>query len=238
MWSDMSLVVIPLAYIDSIFSSISPVSVASYKAMCKETTQSWYEGLYKRRIQPYIGAMRLSAVREANVQSVLTKMILDGYSAKYVKGVRTMLFSLFDKAQANNLIVRNPAQRLKGGGKEQKERRELTPDERTAYLAACKTHPFGQFAAILYFFGLRRGEALALKKSDFTVGIDGAAVSLSITKQHIFPDNNMPQIGTPKTAAGTRTLPIPDKAPEYINFEGLPQGLLFSAVKVDDNGNE
>ena len=206
----------------------------SYKTMCKETTKRFYERMYYNHIEHEIGAMRVSNVREANLQAILSKMASNGYSEKTVKSVRSLLFGLFDKAQANQLIIANPAKRLTASGKAKKTRRALTPEERTAYLAACKTHPFGQFAAFLYFFGLRRGEALALKKSDVVYAASGDPVSLTITRQYVYPDNNQPMISTLKTTAGERTLPIPEKAHEYIDFGSLPSGLLFFATETVD----
>lgn len=205
----------------------------AYKSKCKETTQQFYRQIYSKHVEPAIGAMRVSNVREANLQAILSGMAGD-YSLRTVKAVRCVLFGMFDKAQANRLIVTNPAQHLAAAGRAQKSRRALTPEERAAYLAACKAHPFGQFAAFLYFFGLRRGEALALERSDIVFGINKKPVSLSISKQFIYPQNNRPVISTVKTTAGERTLPIPDKASDYIDFKHLPSGLLFCTDDIVD----
>lgn len=59
-----------------------------------------------------------------------------------------------------------------------------------------------------YFFlytGLRKGEALALTHDDF----DFKAATISVTKS-VYHEANKPKIKTPKTAAGTRTVPILD----------------------------
>ena len=82
------------------------------------------------------------------------------------------------------------------------------------------------FGAFLYWFGLRRGECLALKKCDI------GDSEITISRQHIFPDKNQPLESTTKTEAGVRTIPIPDKAREYIDFDSLPDGYLFT----DQNG--
>ena len=206
----------------------------SYKKTCKETTQLWYDRIYRTHIESAIGAMRISTVREATLQAILTSMA-DTHSVKTVKSVRGVLFSLFDKAVANRLIAINPAQHLTVTGRSQKDRRALTQAERDAYLSTCKTHPFGQFAAFLYFFGLRRGEALALERSDVILGINKKPVGLSIRKQFVYPHNNQPVISTVKTSAGERTLPIPDKALEYIDF-AAPDGLFFSIKAFSADG--
>ena len=195
--------------------------LAAYKAGCRESTREYYAYAYKNHIKPTIGGARLSAIKEVHLQKILSDMS-DKYSVKTVSGVRVTLHSLFEAARANRLIAVNPAQQLKVSGRESKKRRALTSEEREAYLAACMSHSFGAFAAFLYFFGLRRGEALALLNSDIST------THISVTKQHVFGDKNKAQVLPPKTKAGVRDIPIPDKAREYINFEALPDGLLFT----------
>lgn len=121
-------------------------------------------------------------------------------------------------------------------GRKKAERRALTPEERQKYLDACMEHPFGTFAAFLYFFGLRRGEALAIRGADISRNREGIPEKLSITMQYSFPDNNQPVPGTLKTDAGRRDLPVPAKALQYIQFDDLPDGLLFTSQHVDQNG--
>ena len=198
----------------------------AYKSACRQTTKSFYESLYNKHIKPNIGAMRLNQVKEHACQKILNDMS-ETHGKKTVASVRSLLFSLFDKAQANHYIVTNPAQRLVANGKPKKQRRELTQVERKKYLSACKTHSFGEFAAFLYFFGLRRGEALALTKNDIFLD------SINIDKQYTFPANNLGELGKPKTTAGCRNIPIPTKARQYIDFENISDGLIFT----NDEGN-
>lgn len=192
----------------------------AYKAGCRESTRQYYTYAYNRHIKPAIGNMRLDQVKEVHLQKILSGMA-EGYSVKTVSGVRVTLYSIFDTARANRMIQMNPAQHLKAAGKEPQKRRALTTEERKKYLAACKEHDFGRFAAFLYFFGLRKGEALALYGSD--ISNNGVHVS----KQHGFNAGNAPVLNKPKTAAGVRDIPIPNKAREYIDFQALPGGFLF-----------
>ena len=192
----------------------------AYKSGLKENTRNFYSTLYETHISPKIGAVRVSQIQEIHCQKVLSDMSAT-YVIKTVKSVRSVLFSLFDKAQKNKMIVVNPAANLKAEGLPSKTRRALTLEERQAYLNTCKTHPFGQFAAVLYFFGLRRGEALALTKKDIFDDY------ISISKQYTYPNNNRAVLTSTKSTAGEREIPIPDKARKYINFNALSNGLLF-----------
>ena len=194
-----------------------------YKSGTAANTQAYYNNQYTNHISPAIGAMQVTAVREIHAQQILTGMA-STHAASTVKGVRKILFSLFDAAIRNKLISVNPCEHLTAAGRPPEERRALTPGERAAYLSAIPGDPFGTFAALLYFFGLRRGEALTVRGSDFK---DGA---LHVSRQYVFPNNNAPQLEQfPKTDAGVRRVPIPDAARKYIDFTALPSGLLISA---------
>lgn len=61
-------------------------------------------------------------------------------------------------------------------------------------------------ALVMLYTGIRKGELLALKWED----VDLVGERLTVNKAVAFPDNSV-SIKTPKTKAGTRTVPIPKK---------------------------
>lgn len=196
----------------------------NYKSSCTENTKAFYRNLYRKHISPAIGSMKIDAVREIHAQPILSALYGD-HSERTVKSVRAILFSLFDKARINKLIRSNPCENLTAKGKASKEKRALTITERNRFLTACSSGlPGSTYAAFLYFFGLRRGEALALKGSDINL-VNG---TITISRAVAYPDNNLPVIKETKTRAGIRTLPIPAKAYDYIPFSDLPNGFLFT----------
>ena len=194
-----------------------------YKGSCADSTRNFYRTLYRVHIGPAIGKVKIGDVLEVHAQGILATAARD-HAQKTVKSVRSVLYSLFQTAARNRLIRFNPCAELAViGGKRAKERRALTPEEREAYLAAIPGDPFGTFAALIYFFGLRRGEALAL------TGADVHRDHITINKQITYPGNNLPVPKlTPKTDAGFREIPIPERARKYIDFDALPDGLIIS----------
>jgi integrase len=80
------------------------------------------------------------------------------------------------------------------------------------------------FLSILYYCGLRRGEAMALTTEDF----DWDACTLSVSKVIVF-DTNTPVLKPyPKSERGIRTVPIPERAVQYIRpFAEEQDGFLF-----------
>lgn len=95
-----------------------------------------------------------------------------------------------------------------------KEKRILTQTEKDALLTTDFTDREKAFVYIIYSCGLRRGEALALSRFDFSFTGDNSTVT--ITKSLIF-DHNTPEIKPmPKTDNGIRTIPIPNSTAKFL----------------------
>lgn len=125
------------------------------------------------------------------------------YSASTIKRARMIYISLFDAAIENDLIRKNPfrgrfAQPPKGT---QGTHRTLTDEEIT--LVRETPHRMQTAALIMLYGGLRRGEVLALTMRD----IDLQVGTITVNKAIRF-DGNTPVISRPKTASGTRQVPI------------------------------
>ena len=125
------------------------------------------------------------------------------YSASTIKRARMIYISLFDTAIENDLIRKNPfrgrfAQPPKGSAG---THRTLTDEE--IMLVREIPHRMQTAALIMLYGGLRRGEVLALTMRD----IDLQAGTITVNKAVRF-DGNQPVISRPKTASGTRQVPI------------------------------
>lgn len=193
-----------------------------YKSTLKVTTQNFYKTLLKSHILPKIGRLKLKDVKRTDCQSLLNDMGKKELSIKTVREVKNTLLSLFEYAVDDDYLIKNPARRLKATGVPQETRRALTKKERKQYLAAIDDSQSGLYAALLYWFGLRRGECLAL------TGADVYADCIIVDKQCLYPDNNKAKIDySTKSKAGKRRIPIPDEARKYIDFKNLPNGYLL-----------
>ena len=109
-----------------------------------------------------------------------------------------------------------------------KEKRVLTPEEKEAMAAADFTDREKAFLFIIYYCGLRRGEALALSISDFSFEKDKSTVS--ITKALIFDGNASEIKSMPKSDNGFRTVPVPESASSFLKeyISGLNGTQLFT----------
>lgn len=125
-----------------------------------------------------------------------------GLSASTIKRARMLFVALFDTALENDLCRKNPfrgkfSQPPKGHAG---THRTLTAEE----IALIQTVPHRmQLAALIMLYcGLRRGEVLALEKTDIT------PTEIHVTKAVRFAGNR-PCVLSPKTAAGRRSVPVP-----------------------------
>lgn len=109
-----------------------------------------------------------------------------------------------------------------------KEKRALTQTEKEALSTADFANRKKAFLFIIYYCGLRRGEALALSQFDFSFQKGKRAVS--VTKIVIF-DRNTPEIKPmPKTDHGFRTVPLSDAAAGFLKeyISGINGVQLFT----------
>lgn len=175
-----------------------------YKTDQRESTRKMYDRALSVNIYPRIGGARLKDVRNHHLQALLSDMAKD-YSKRTVEIARITLSQMFRAAMQNGLIKANPALDLVAKGKAGKERRALTRSEQDRLVAYCKGNcADDMFPLLLYYTGLRKGEALALTRND----IDLHARTIQVNKA-VYYSSNAPIVQEPKTEAGIRKVPIP-----------------------------
>ena len=173
-----------------------------------------------KRLVDQFGAMPVSEVTAQMVSAYLGKLRKQGYSRRSVQMHRDILNMIFNDAIVSGHITANPCAAVSLPKNLQTTKRELPSDEALEAVKSGGEAPFGLFALICLYAGLRRGEALALRYED----IDREHKVIHITKAVEFIGND-PQIKTPKTAAGYRNAVLLDVLAAQIP-EGT--GYIFS----------
>lgn len=159
-------------------------------------------GDYKKQIDALIdavGDIRLDSLTVDDAATVWAHF--NGYSASTIHRARMLYISLFDSAIENEMCRKNPfrgrfAQPPKGSAG---SHRCITEEEKALILST--PHRVQLAALIMLFAGLRRGEVLALTGKDIT------QKEITVNKAIRFVGNK-PTIEAPKTAAGTRRVPV------------------------------
>jgi integrase len=173
------------------------------KANASDGQKKHYAAKLNLDILPAIGGMWIQDVRASHLQELLNAYA--GGKTNTIKKIKIAIKQLFDDAEIEGLVDRNPARRLELPKTTERTRRPLTDFERSVVYAVAKTHKAGAYMATMLFCGLRRGECAALLISDIDLDRRRISISKSLDLQ-----KNIGREKAPKSKAGIREVPIPD----------------------------
>lgn len=194
----------------------------SYKTNVSDHQKNHYIAKLKLDILPVIGDKRMKDITLEDLQSLMNSY-KDGRKGTVDK-IYQAICLLFVDAVDEDIIERNPATRLEKPAVVEETRRPLELEERKTLIKVAKIHKHGAFVLTLLYSGMRRGECLALLRSD----VDLEKKRISITKAISFKKGNKPVLGDTKSnemrkvklkkttlspeeaALGHRVVPIPD----------------------------
>jgi integrase len=171
----------------------NPVTVASYldqwieahAVEVKPKTLQDYRHLIDRHVKPYIGVLRLQAVRPAQITKLYRDLLTAGgrsgagLSPRTVEYVHAVLRKAFrDAVLVDQLLPSSPIERAKRPRKPVRERGQIwTPGQVRAFLDTAKVHRLFAFYHLALHSGARRGELLNLRWHD----VDLARAEVHIT---------------------------------------------------------
>lgn len=181
----------------------------TYKASAGINTKAMYQNIIEKHIIPEIGEFPLDKILRSDIQRIINDRMDHPRTCEQIK---MTLVQIFNSAIEDRLIRENVAQKITLPKKYKSEKRILTDLEKDAIKRADFTEQENAFVLLLFYFGLRRGEALALTKAD----IDLKKNLLYVNKTIVFDKNN-PVIKTgAKSDAGNRIIPIPESAGVFL----------------------
>lgn len=196
------------------------------KATKELNTKKMYEGVINKYFEG-INHLFLVDIRHSHLQQVINENI---DHPKTCKNIKQTFGQIIKSAIRDRYLPKSAYEDIMDDislPKYQKSRkRALTPLEKEALFKADLNEEKRAFVSILYYCGLRKGEALALTPEDF----DFEKKTVNISKVIVF-DGNRPILKPyPKSDNGIRTVPLPDEAIPYIQtFTECSVGYLFKA---------
>ena len=193
-----------------------------YRDGCNPRTWANYKPHYDDIVAEY-GDIPVQDIAGVNITQDLQRAKAKGYSRTIVNTRRTLFNNILNHAVAQGWIPYNPGIGLKlPKGLPASKRSAPTNEMINTIIQNCGV-PFGIFAMLCLCTGLRKGEALALLKSDIHDG------EISVTKSLTFADGTAPKVKSPKSDAGVRTVPIVSilAAPLDAYIAGLDGNILF-----------
>lgn len=174
-----------------------------------------------RRIKDNFRDMDAAEVTAQSVQAFLADLGKQGFSRRSVQMHRDILNMIFNNAIMENGLTFNPCGAVSVPRNLPAKKRELPDDEAIAAVKAGAGVPFGLFALICLYSGLRRGEVLALRYED----IDRENNLIHVTRAVEYASNS-PTIKPPKTEAGNRDVIL--LAPLAAAIPEKGKGLIFA----------
>ena len=178
-----------------------------------------------RRIKAHYAGENAADVTAQSIQALLADLGKQGFSRRTVQMHRDILNMIFNNAIVEGQLSFNPCSAVAMPRNLSSKKRELPDDNAIESVKQGGSQPFGLFALVCLYGGLRRGEALALRYED----VDREKRIIHITKAVEFIGND-PHIKSTKTEAGIRDVPLLDPLADAL--PNKEEGLIF----VRDDG--
>ncbi len=182
-----------------------------------------YASMLNKHVFPAFAGRQLRAIQPGEIQTWLNGF--SGRGKSTIDQAAATMRGIFGAAFQDGILERDPAARLvlPKAAKPEK-RRALTQEERQRILKTVASHEDGFFLAVLYYLGLRRGEALGLKWGDF----DWQEKMAHVQRDIDFSAPADQAGGDLKTDASDRYVLILDEFyPTLLSNRGLPDMFVF-----------
>ena len=193
-----------------------------YREGCNPRTWQNYKPHFEDIVDKY-GKYPISDIQGLHVIQDLQRAKAQGYSRTIINTKRTLFNNILNHAVAQGWISWNPAVGIKLPKGLPSSKRSAPTDEMINTIIQNWRIPFGIFALLCLCTGLRKGEALALLKTDIQFS------EITVSKSLTFADGDRPKVKEPKSEAGKRTVPIVSilAAPLEEYMAGLDGNILF-----------
>ena len=185
----------------------------------KATTRANYIYTYDHFVREGFGKRKLASIRYTNVKKYYYDLILErGIKSATLDNIHTQLHPAFQMAVRDGLIRVNPSDGVMAEIKKshvwkKEKRRSLTVPQQVAFMRHLNENNdfvgWRPVITVLLGTGMRIGECLGLRWED----LDFEARTISVNHNLVYRrlekgQGMMKHINTPKTAAGTRTIPM------------------------------
>ncbi len=220
----------------------TPLSLRTYAGQWMEQrdnlrprSRDQYELQLRLRILPRLGDVDLSGLTVARVRAWRAELIRAGDRPPTVAKAYRLLHAIMATALEDELISRNPCV-LRGASTERPAERPVASVQEVFDLADAMDPKLRVMVLLAGFTGLRLGELLALRNDR----VDLDACTVQVVEQYQELASGELILGPPKTAAGHRTVSVPEAILGDLrdhlkqHTAPAPQSLLFGSEVVSD----
>ena len=177
-----------------------------YKGQVQASTYSGYKYTLQL-IKEHYAETQIKEIKPLDISRYLNGMVKEGCSASKVSKCRAMLIQIFDFAEANDAVPKNPARLAKviRDSEDTGSKKDAFTEEEVMKLRMdLPDNKLGHSIRLLLGTGIRVQELLALKKSD--IAEDGSTLMVQRAVKMV---DGKAELGTTKSKAGVRIVPIP-----------------------------
>lgn len=186
-----------------------------------------YKSYYYKHISPRLGDRKIQRLERKEVLN-LQREISSCLAPTTCNGVIRTLKIILNDAVHDEIISRNPAAGVKALKEVEKAvetyHRALTVQEQKDFMQEMEEDFYYEFIALLLCTGLRIGEASALLWSD----VDYEQNVIHVTKTITYNEDSTVNVGTPKSEAGKRDIPMNDTIKGILSSQKEKAGVFYA----------
>lgn len=181
------------------FSDFLKLYYRDMEKRLREYTMRTKKYIMEMKILPYFGEKRVSEITPADVRQWQNILMQEGYAETYLRTIHNQLAAVFNYGVKYYDLKSNPCTKAGCMGKANAEKMDFwTKQEFMGFIKATDYEPQSYMIfMLLYWTGMRIGEAFALTPND--IDIDSKVISISKSYQRIAKRDVITQPKTPKS---------------------------------------
>lgn len=210
----------------TLFSDYCDRWYTTYKSVKELNTRNMYKNIIDKHIKPCLGSLMINQIKKQDIQALIN----DRYDKpRTCQQIIMTLEQIINEMKIDRLIdpitAENLTKNISEPNYKAKPKRALNKRELEAIKKADFTSRERAFVNIMFYFGLRREEALALMRNDFDFNNN----KLNISRAVVF-DKNTAVIKSTKSYAGERSIDIPSESVDFLKdyINGITGLYLFT----------
>ena len=209
-----------------------------YTTSAKKSTPYRYEHWYRNHIEKALGGMKLRDLRRRDMID-FQALLAENATPSTVNYTMVLLNIILNDAVNEEMMFENPATRIKPlktktPAAASTKHRALTEEEQKRFMKAAKSSFYYEFFALLLLTGLRHGEAAALTWED----VDDDENVIHVTKSLTFDRAGRVVVGTPKSEASIRDIPMNDNIHKVLGMQREKTRDLLGEAELARRGNQ
>lgn len=184
--------------------------------------------IVNQKILPYFGEKALNEIQAPDIRKWQNLLMQQGYSETYLRTINNQLTAIFNYAVKYYDLKSNPCSKAGSIGKSKADKVEFWTKQEFMEFIQFIDHASEAYVVfmLLYWTGMRVGEALALNVED--IDFSNGVIFISKSYQRI---EQRDVITPPKTPKGKRKIKIP-----LFLTECLKQFMLYQKIEKKESG--